>query len=236
MPVEMSAEFDKAGANALMAAIHRDAARAGGTLRNSLAWGGRKVAESLGAQTPKGRQTLRKVIENPDPRWKTDTRRAQFGVMKLRQDKPPAFLPIYRTGEHGKIRFKSKTTGEMLVRDRETGEVRRQSFELGKGPDQIPGIMQSPKRKIGRRGFAKKSWRFLTMRMNRGGPIIVEGIPNMGEVVWTGGTADPTIRITNRVSYIEKILTGSIGSAMAAAAAGMMHQIENNIRKTLKTT
>jgi hypothetical protein len=224
---------------AVMAAVRRDVKHTGNTLGKSLSWGGRKVCESLGARTPKGKQALRKVVENPDERWKTDNRRARFGVNVLRQDKPPVWVPIGRTGEFGKIRFKSKTTGEMLVRDRATGEVRRQTFELGKGPDQVPGVMQSPKRKIGRRGFAKKSWKLLQVRMGRGGYIIVDGVPNIGDVHLKNMTTDPTITITNRVVYMLKIIQGgnmALSSAMDAAAKGMMHQIDTGIRKGLKTT
>jgi hypothetical protein len=99
--------------------------------------------------------------------------------------------------------------------------------------------MQSPKRKIGRRGFAKKSWSLLQVRMGRGGYIIVDGVPNIGDVHLKNMTTDPTITITNRVVYMLKIIQGgnmALSSAMDAAAKGMMHQIDTGIRKGLKTT
>jgi hypothetical protein len=237
MPVDATIEIDKRQADAVMAAIRRNSRETGRGLKSSLAWGGRKIMQSLGARTPIGKAT-RKVIENPDKRWKTDNRRARFGVMAYSQTKQPnpRFVPIRGTGEYGKIRFKSKTTGEILTRDATTGQVSRLSVELGKGPNQIPGVMQSPKRKIGRRKFGKKSWRLLSQRIGRGGAVIIDGIPRMGDVTWTGGTADPTVTINNRVTYLHKILQGgasAIGNAMEAAAQGMMHQMDNNIRKTM---
>ncbi len=234
MPVDASIEIDKRQADAVMAAIRRNSRETGRGLKSSLAWGGRKIMVSLGARTPIAKQN-RKVIENPDKRWKSDNRRARFGVMAYSQTKQPnpRFVPIYRTGEFGKIRFVSKTTGEFLTRDKQTGKVYRTQVDLGKGPDQIPGVMQSPKRKIGRRKFGKKSWRMLTQRIGRGGSVVIDGIPRMGDVTWTGGAADPTVTINNRVTYLHKILRGgtaAVGNAMEAAAQGMMHQMDKNIR------
>jgi len=145
MSTTASIEIDTKATNRFLDVVRKHAAD-GKTLGHSLVWGGRKVMQSLSAATPQSKK-LRKVIENPNPRWKTDGRMARFGVMAYSQKKKPnpRFLPIRGTGEFGKIRFKSKTTGEMLVRDRNTGEVRRQTFELGKGADQIPGVMQSKK-------------------------------------------------------------------------------------------
>jgi hypothetical protein len=77
------------------------------------------------------------------------------------------------------------------------------------------------------------------MRMRRGGEIRIDGVPDMGGVSWTGSKDDPQVTITNKVSYMTTILKGGgavIGSAMDAAAKGMMHQIDTGIRKGLKTT
>jgi len=240
MPATASIEIDDKAARKFLDAVHRQSKENHKTLGNALAWGGRYIMESLGARTPRAKQSLRPVVENPNPKWKTDGRMARFGVMAYSQTKQPnpRFLPIAGTGEFGKIRFKSKTTGEMLVRDSITGQVRRQSFELGKGPDQYPGVMQHKKRIIGRRGFAKKSWRYLQMRMGRGGFIVVDGIPDMGSVHWTNISTDPTVHITNKVSYIHNILEGgesAISNAMDSAANRMEKIISDNLFKNMGT-
>jgi hypothetical protein len=239
MAATLGIEFDQKVASDLMRAVKRDAKYTGGTLGKSLGWAGVNICKSLGALTPQGKQKLRKVITNPDERWKRDNRMARFGVMRLFQDKPAKFLPIKGTGEFGaKIRFKSKTTGEMLTRTPD-GKVHRLAVALGTGPDQVPGIMQSKKRIIGKRGMAKRSWKLLQMRMGRGGYIVYEGVPDLGDVTLKSMKTDPTITIRNRISYMMKIIKGgsaALNSAMASAEKGMVYQIENNIRKKMKTT
>jgi hypothetical protein len=236
MPVTTSMTIDTKAAERFLSAVKNHAKENHKTLGHSLAWGGRKIMQSLGARTPKGKQSKRKVVENPNPKWKQDARMARFGVMVHSQTKQPnpRFVPIAGTGEFGKIRFRSKKTGEMLVWDKSLGTVRKQEFELGKNPDQIPGLMEHRKRNIARRGFAKKSWRYLQMRMGRGGYIVVDGIPRMGDVTWTNIKTDPTITINNRVTYIHKILQGgesAITNAMNAAASGMEAQIAGDLFK-----
>jgi hypothetical protein len=98
-------------------------------------------------------------------------------------------------------------------------------------------ITKSPARIIGRRGFAKKSWRFLKMRTGKGGRIYIDGIPNMGETRWSGGTADPTLTIDNRVSYItDHALIGreaAITNAMGAATTRMMKTMDRKLAEKL---
>jgi len=235
MPATASMTLDKAEVKALFDAIKRSSKETGRSMRSSLAWGGNKLTGSLGAQTIRGKK-LRKVIRNPHERGQTDGRRANFGVMKLFQDRDDKFIPIFRTGKFGDIRFKNKKTATWFTVD-STGRVSRE-LSTGAGEFQLPGIMQSPRRKIGRSGFAAKSWRFLRQRMTTGGSIFIDGKPNMGEVIWSGGKDDPTVTINNRVSYMPKALRGgtsAIGNAMAAATKGMVHQLDNKIRKKMGT-
>jgi len=155
-------------------------------------------------------------------------------VLAHKQFGPAKFVPIYKTGEHGTIRFENKKTATWFTIDA-SGRVKR-DLDTGKSPDQINGIMQSPKRKIGRRGFAAKSWRFLRMRVSRGGGIVIDGRGDMGEVIWSGDKYNPAVTINNRVSYMEKALKGgasAVSNALEAAARGMMHQLDNKIRKKM---
>jgi hypothetical protein len=233
MPAEASLELDTAATRRLFAAMERNSRDTGRSGKSSLAWGGIKLMESLGAQTIRSKR-LRKVIENPNQAYKLDRRRARFGVMRPFQDRSPKFIPIYKTGEHGTIRFENKKTATWFTID-DSGRVKKE-LDTGKNPALINGIMQSPKRKIGRRGFAAKSWKFLRQRVGSGGAIFIDGKPNMGEVVWSGGEFDPAVTITNKVSYMHKALKGgaaALANAMNAAAKGMMFQLDEKIRKKM---
>jgi hypothetical protein len=238
MPVDVQISMDQASASAFFAAVNRDVRENNKTLGASLAWGGRKICESLGAQTPQmKRGLLRPVVENPDERWKRDARRAPFGVMKLRQEKEPLFVPIYRTGEYGKVKFFGLDQAKVLVRKSKTEWSMKPPSEYTSHQNiamKSTSVMTNPKRKIPRGGLAKASWRYLQMKMGRGGFITFEGIPNLGVVEWTGISTNPTLKITNRVSYMQKILKGgasAVSIAMAAAARGMMGQMDRGIRK-----
>ena len=238
MAVDVQISMDQASANAFFAAVNRDVRENNKTLGSSLAWGGRKICESLGAQTPQMKKgLLRPVVENPDERWKRDARRAPFGVMKLRQGKEPLFVPIYRTGEYGKVKFYGLDQARVLVRtSKTTWRVKPVSEYASHQNIAMKGtsVNTSPKRKIPRGGLAKKSWNLLSTKMGRGGFITFQGIPNLGTVEWTGISTNPTVKITNRVSYMSKILKGgasAVSMAMASAARGMMGQMDRNIRK-----
>ena len=239
MPVEMQMSLDQASASAFFAAVRRDVSENNRTMGTALGWGGRKICESLGAQTPKMKKgLLRPVVQNPNERWKRDARMAPFGVMKLRQDKPPLFVPIYRTGEYGKVKYFGLDGAKVLVRTSQTTwKMKPVEYYASTMNIAMTGtsVNKSRKRIIPRGGLAKSSWRYLQMKMGRGGFIAVHGIPNLGEVSWTGiSTSNPTLKITNRVSYMSKILKGgtsSLSIAMAAAARGMMGQMDRNIRQ-----
>ena len=234
MPIKATAELDRAAVNDFFTALERNSKETGRSMRSSLAWGGRKFAQSLGADTPRGKKK-RRVIRNPNPKAKTDRRMADYGVMAHYQTRPPKFVPIYRTGEFGKIRFENKKTATWFTVDRTTGRVER-LLPTGTGEFDIPGIMQSKKRDIRRRGFAKKSWQFLQQRMGRGGSIFIEGVANVGRVTWLTTPNNIRITIVNKVKYMTKILKGgemAVNDALTRATDGMVHQLDNKIRKKM---
>jgi hypothetical protein len=238
MAIDVQMTMDTKFAMDFLAAVKRDVRENNRTIGSSLAWGGRKICESLGKQTPQMKKgLLRPVVQNPDERWKRDARRAPFGVMKLRQDKPPAFVPIYRTGEYGKVKFFGLDNAKILVRTSKTSWSMKPAEYYASNMNiamKSTSVNTSPKRNIPRGGLAKSSWRYLQMKMGRGGFITFQGIPGLGEVSWTGlSTPDPTLKITNRVSYMSKILKGgpnAINVAMGAAARGMIGQMDRGIR------
>jgi len=240
MALKFEMSFDKAAAKSFMDAVHHDVKKNGRTLGKSLEWGGRKICESLAKQTPQMKKgLLRPVVENPDGRWKRDARRAPFGVMKLRQEKPPVFVPIYRTGEYGKVKFFGLDNAMLLVRTSKTTWKMKPASEYSKHNQfamKSTSVMKNPKRKIPRGGLAKRSWRNLMIMMGRSNFISVLGVPSLGIVRWTNISTNPTLTIINKVSYMTKILKGSsaVSQAMDSAAKGMMYQIENNLQKAFK--
>jgi hypothetical protein len=238
MAVDVQMTMDTKFAKEFLAAVKRDVRENNRTIGASLAWGGRKICESLAKQTPQMKKgLLRPVVQNPDERWKRDARRAPFGVMKLRQNKPPVFVPIYRTGEYGKVKFFGLDGGMVLVRTSKTTWRMKPTYYYASTQNiamKSTSVMTNPKRKIPNGGLAKKSWNLLSTKMGRGGFIAFRGIFGLGEVAWTGiSTPDPTLKITNRVSYMSKILKGgpnAINEAMAAATRGMVGQMDRGIR------
>ena len=117
------------------------------------------MAHSARAKTRKSPK-LRKIVKNPDERWKTDRRRAPFGVMVYRNGKE-VFKPIFRTGEYGSIRFFDKKSASWFDRSGPNGNTWN---KIASGADVanpelvVPGIKTDKRRNIGRSGLAKDSW------------------------------------------------------------------------------
>lgn len=188
------------------------------------------IARSMGAATKRSAK-LRPIVKNPDPRAGKDSRVALFGVWKYRPDGTKRFVPIGRTGEYGKIRFTSKTTGEVLSRDRITGKVTRITVDL-EGTD-IGTVKDSPHRKIGRSGMAKRSWARMQRIALRGGTVREPNVGNIASVS-VKHTLRPSITIINRLRYIEQALANgpaTTDGVVARAAANMMGAIESRAAK-----
>lgn len=231
----ISIEFPREDLRAFQHQIERMQKELGMTLKKSVQWAGVKLCDSLSAST-KVAPKLRKVVANPDARAKTDGRRAKFGVYRYVKGRK-VFTPIYRTGEYGKIRFTSKSTGERMFRDPTTGEVHRVTWDTGTQPDQMPGIAQSPKRKIGRSGLAKKVWRWAKARCINGGRCTLMG-PNIKATVdWKDLTNNPTLVIDNKLRYAVQAFRGGrqdVSAAMIRAADGMRKLINDKVKALQK--
>jgi len=194
-------------------------------VQGQMAW---YIARSLGAST-KESPKMRKVEKNPDPRAGKDNRVALFGVYKFRRDGSQKFVPIGRTGEFGKIRFVSKTTGESLTRDRITGEVTRTRFDLHEAGMQ--NVNDSPHRKILRSGMAKRSWTRMQRIAARGGYVSEPGVGQISSVTVNRGLR-PSITIINRLRYIEQAMANgpaSTDTVMARASSAMMGAIDSRV-------
>jgi hypothetical protein len=137
------------------------------------------------------------------------------------------FVPIGRTGEFGKVRFISKTTGESLTRDTTTGEVTRTRFDLHEAG--MGNVNDSKHRKIGRSGMARRSWTRMQRIAVSGGYVSEPGVGQIASVDVKQGLR-PSITIINRLRYIEQALANgpaTTDTVMARAASNMMGAIES---------
>ena len=206
------------------------------TYPRALAYAGTQFARSMSGGT-KLAEKLRPVIENPDSRAGKDRRVALFGVMKLRQEKPPKFVPIYRTGEFGKVRFFDEETMSYFQRD--AADPKGRWEHLPSGPDfanpeiEVPGIMTDKRRTIGRRGLAKKSWQWMAKHTRKGGIANIFDTPDAAQVRHSGQGAAHTLSLINRLSYVLHANKGGLegyDGAMMRAADGMRHLVEKKLK------
>jgi len=227
----VSIEFPKRDVRALFAQMQRAQKELGKDLKQSVKWGGILLMQSLAAQT-KVSKKLRPIVKNPDKRYKTDARRAPFGVMRWDKHGKKVFRPVYRTGEFGRVRFLDKKTFEVKYINTLTGTVHRASRY-----DQTPdlSIKTDKRRKIGRRGFAKKTWKWATKSM-AGGTANIMRVMGIADIRWSGGTDNPTVTIINRINYMDKALKGglmAVNTAMGNAARKMANRIDDRVAKKM---
>jgi len=227
----VSIVFPKADVSRLFAQMQRAQKHLGKDLKESVKWGGILLMQSLAAQT-KVSKKQRPIVKNPDKRYKTDARRAPFGVMRWDKHGKKVFRPIYRTGEFGRVRFLDKKTFEVKYINTLTGTVHRASRY-----DQTPdlSIKTDKRRKIGRRGFAKKTWKWATKSM-AGGTANIMRVMGIADIRWSGGTDNPTVTIINRINYMDKALKGglmAVNTAMENAARKMANRIDDRVAKKM---
>ena len=227
----VSIELKKVDVSRLFAQMQRAQKELGKDLKQSVKWGGILLMQSLAAQT-KVSKKLRPIVKNPDKRYKTDARRAPFGVMRWDKHGKKVFRPVYRTGEFGRVRFLDKKTFEVKYINTLTGTVHRASRY-----DQTPdlSIKTDKRRKIGRRGFAKKTWKWATKSM-AGGTANIMRVMGIADIRWSGGTDNPTVTIINRINYMDKALKGglmAVNTAMENAARKMANRIDDRVAKKM---
>lgn len=191
------------------------------------------MARSASAITPQSKK-LRKVVKNPDQRWKTDRRRAPFGVMVYRKGKE-VFNPIFRTGEYGNIRFfdrKSASWFEHFGADRNTWRKVASGEDPGNPDVVVPGINTDKRRKIGRRGLAKASWLWGLSSLGARSNAKHKAIGGVTTVDVFKGAKVAGYIMTDRLRYIRKILpTGWEGTVERKAGNKIMKQAEMKVEK-----
>jgi hypothetical protein len=172
---------------------------------------------------------IRKIVRNPDPRAKTDARRAPFGVMKYSNKRTPReyFSPIRGTGEYGAaIRYMGRN--KVLMRVRGGWEVFTRA-ELESMNMSSRTIQNHPKRIIGRSGLAKDSWGWMLGQL--GASAALKFTPNNEAVKVTRTTTDNDVSITadNKLKYIRAALKpGAISTVMQRAKQQMMWDLASD--------
>ena len=226
------------GLKSMGEAIRRAQDVLGKTPKNAISWAGALVCRSLVARTIQSPK-LRKIVPNPAFKGKggaarkRDMRRARFGVMKYRpQSDEQYFLPIYRGGEYGaKIKYISRDKVLLKVGSNWV------PYDAGREEWQAKGIMDHPKRKIGRSGLAKKSWSWAQRSTRKGGTATIMGAPQAVEIKWNNSKDAPRLKITNNLRYIIHALRGgksAVNEALLAASSAMKKRIEQELAKAIK--
>jgi hypothetical protein len=197
------------------------------------------ISRSLAASTMNAPK-LRRIVRNPDKRWKTDHRRAPYGVMAPKgKERTLTFKPIYRTGEFGKIRFFDKKTMSWF-RHSDTKKGQWEHIPSGQveglSPDAaVPGIMTDKRRVIGRRGLAKQSWYGLQKRAKHGGVVNVAGSGNVASATWS--PLKTTLRLRNELRYIRKAIKGgesTLSTVVERASNAMRIAVDKRLKAMRK--
>ena len=237
MPLAASIEFPRADVDALFRQIDRAQKDLGMSMARSVSWAAAYVARSLSAAT-KVAPKLRPIVENPDKRYKTDHRRAPFGVMRYGRDGGQYFKPIYRTGEYGMIRFFDKKSASWFERGKGFKSSGRSRGEWKKIPEQYAlgnksdySLQKDRRRKIGRRGLAKKAWAWAAGRAYSGGTGNIMGVSGAADVHIYRDKDNPGVRITDHLRYATAAFKSS--NAVEGALGNAARKLEHNIIQKL---
>jgi hypothetical protein len=150
----------------------------------------------------------------------------------------PVFKPIFRSGEYGKYRF--YYPGQMSWYDRSGGSGNWQTINTGPdvaNPELIlPGLAESKKRLIPRRGLAKKAWQAASSRVKYGGTGHGMGISNIAKVDLNKSEVDPSVKLENLLKYAGaalKLSDASLNIAMENATNKLLYRIKQERAKQL---
>ena len=119
----------------------------------------------------------------------------------------------------------------------------KKTFNI-RSPKGVRELKRMPQVQIGNRGLAKHSWRYIggmagkksLVRKTKTSPSAQAIARRESDEKHKYKGTDPYITITNKLDYILPALTSgekSVDTAMARAARGMMHTIDNKIKRKL---
>ena len=215
----------------------------GRTKTQAVAYAMRRFCESARAATKPGKK-LRPIVRNPDASKDTPTM-PQYGVMVYSQNAEPAFVPILGGRlEDGRLRFISKTTGELLEKDTATGVVSRATVGLEAEQKETMNVKSSRLRKIKNAGLCKRAWNIMASRvlsLGDGGNdsdalFFLAVTPHIARVTHglrTGTDVQATGH--NRLPYATQAGRGDVVvTAMRQAAKALNREIEKGIARATK--
>jgi hypothetical protein len=222
----ISASIDKADMQRPFDGIKRAEKELGKSNKDALSWAAFSVMSSLGASC-KISAKRRKIVDNPDKTYLTDSRKAPLGVMKYKKGKQ-IFSPIRGGGEYGQS-IKYLDRGGVLLK---VGGLwkRFTNAEIKELSEKDIRLKNHPKTYIKRSGLAKRSWTKLGKYLRSGG-VLREGRINASAVRWSLG--DSQIEIRNRLGYIVDAMYGGLGAVNNAMIDGAK-QLEKRIDWHLK--
>lgn len=232
-------DFPQADVNRLFDAMKRSANELnkdnGSAMKQAVGY----LVRSLSAST-KISAKLRPIVKNPNKKWKTDRRIAPFGVMKYKKGNQ-YFVPIYRTGEYGKLRFFDKKSASWF--DRRSGKWEKipSGQDIANPEIIVPGIMNDKRRKIGNRGLAKLTWKLAAKNLNQRldgmtfgsiksaitAKIAAQNIETKSN--FKGN--DVFVEIHNSLPYIRSAIKDDFGSVFDRAARAFEYNIERQLEK-----
>jgi len=232
--------------NGLVTDLQRETGR---SAADAVAYASGRFLQSCSAAAKPGKK-LRKVISNPlfkasdsssDSRKaardaKGDMRRARFGVMKYQQGKPAKFVPIYRTGEFGRVRFLDKKTGQM--RWRSTKGTLHKEINFDQGLEGNPNIKNDKRRVIKRAGLARKIFRIMRAQVLAGETNVWNTTQYTGERYFIskarnrrGLKTETVMTLHNALTYLTNAYPNMAVTAMTAAAKGLQFELANQIAR-----
>ena len=230
MALTTTMEFPRADVDAIFRQVERASKSLGQDIWRSLAWAGVYIARSMAAAT-KIAPKLRPIVQNPDKRYKTDARRAPFGVMRWKDGKQ-YFKSIYRTGEYGAIRFFDKRSSSWFSRYSGDGKWVKVPVEDALGNKALYSIKTDKRRNIERRGLAKRAWTWAAANMYSGGTGSEMGVPNIASVKLTKSQDNASIVINDNLRYAGAAAKqGAQEAALRNAARKLEHNITQNIQR-----
>lgn len=236
--------------NGLVTDLQRETGR---SAADAVAYAGGRFLQSCSAAAKPGIK-MRKVISNPlfkpldasgelrkaARALKGDMRRARFGVMKFQQGKPSKFVPIYRTGEYGRVRFIDKKTGQMRWRSKKGKLIKEVNFIQGEEFEGAanPSIKTDKRRIIKRSGLARKIFRIMRAKVLSGESIAWNTAKYTGERYFVfktrlkrGNKTETVLSLNNALTYITNAYPTILQTASAAAISGLRYELGNQIAK-----
>ena len=173
------------------------------TPKKAVMWGAIQFATSARSRTPVG-QDRRPVVSNP--KFRHLMRKEQYKAERIKGRDMSAYYQY---------------SASKLRQNKEPREL------LANKPDGIG--------KIGNRGIARDSWALMLSWLGRRAAIKSAGSAQKArrhiQVGKQLSGANPSVRLTNFLSYIEKIAPGIVDISIDAAAKRMEYLIDKNLKK-----